>query len=33
MTEQWRANLVLACPRCNQRKHTKLPQEFAGRLF
>ncbi len=27
------ANLVLACARCNRRKHTKLPEEFAGRLL
>jgi len=26
-------NLVLSCPRCNRRKHTKTPQEFAGRLL
>ena len=28
-----RTNIVLACPHCNQIKWTKLPQDFAGRLF
>jgi 5-methylcytosine-specific restriction endonuclease McrA len=26
-------NLCLSCPDCNMRKHTKLPDEFAGRLL
>jgi 5-methylcytosine-specific restriction endonuclease McrA len=26
-------NLVISCPECNLLKHTKLPQEFAHRLF
>lgn len=26
------SNLVVACPQCNLRKHTKLPHEFSGRL-
>lgn len=25
-------NLVIACPRCNQTKYTKLPHECSGRL-
>lgn len=27
-----RSNIVLACQYCNQSKHAKTPQEFAGRL-
>lgn len=27
------SNLVAACPSCNRKKHTKTPQEFAGRLL
>lgn len=26
-------NLVAACPSCNLKKHTKMPWDFAGRLF
>jgi 5-methylcytosine-specific restriction endonuclease McrA len=26
-------NLVIACPRCNLSKHTRMPHEFAGRLL
>jgi len=27
------SNLVVSCPPCNLRKHTKTPAEFAGMLF
>jgi len=27
------SNIVLACPKCNLRKHDKLPHEFNGRLL
>ena len=27
------SNLVVACPSCNQKKHARMPDEFAGRLL